>query len=137
MTCHYQPDPSLADDPLSPPLLGERIIGFDEIVQHVAPIYNAANLSPASTQQERHKVFTAALKKLIDGGTIAPRAQPEDGRLCLVTLYDRPVSCRPVLAGSAEDLSQSAPMRNRSPMRKRLLRHAHTAAAVNSSTGTQ
>jgi hypothetical protein len=103
----YQPDSEFIDDSLlEAPKPGERILGIDEVIEHVAPIYNAGNLGPDSTQDERHAVFTAALRKVIaDGAILMPRAHPADGRLCLVSLYDPLVCCRPVLAGSAEDLS--------------------------------
>jgi hypothetical protein len=81
----YRPAPDLIDpSTLAMVQPHERIVGPDETAVHVAPFYNQAQLSPESTQDERHAVFTAALRKLIDSGTLIPRARPADGRLCLV-----------------------------------------------------
>jgi hypothetical protein len=62
----------------------ERIVNSDEIAGLVAPAYNLA-VSPTSTQSERREAFTAALKALIDSGTLTPRSHYGDERFCLVT----------------------------------------------------
>jgi hypothetical protein len=86
---------------------GERVMSESEIELYVGPIYNAAGLTEDSSQGERRAVFIDALRKAIgDGSTITPRAHSEFGWV-LATVYDPPASCRPVLRGSAEDLSRS------------------------------
>ena len=69
------------------PRAGEHVLTSDDIAARIAPIYNAANLSESSTQDERHEAFTSALKTLVARGVLTPRALPDsDGRprLCLV-----------------------------------------------------
>lgn len=83
----------------------ERIIDIDELILHIGPIYNAAELTEDSTQDERRKAWDIALEKVIrESRTLTPRSHSELG-WCLATTFDPIVSCRPVIAGSDGDLT--------------------------------
>lgn len=105
------PVPDFIDlDALLPVQPGERIIeDEDELISHVGPFFNAANLTEDSTQPEREAVFWTALEIAIGNGEwITPRSHPTLD-WCLATKYNPLVSCHAVLAGSAEDLSVLCP----------------------------
>jgi hypothetical protein len=97
-------------DALLPVQSDERIIEAEnELISHVGPFFNAANLTEDSTQPEREAVFWTALELAIgDSRWITPRSHPALD-WCLATKYNPLVSCHAVLAGSADDLSVPCP----------------------------